>query len=245
MPMLSPASLSPDMRLLLFAPHPDDESLAASVLLQRAVRAGAAVRVVYLTDGDNNPWPQRVLEKRWRVRAADRRRWGSLRRAEAVAALRVLGVAPEAIEFLGWPDQTLTSMLLRAADQPVQHLADIVTDFCPTEVIAPDICDVHPDHSALGIFVRLALTRARCDDLRERHWSYVVHGWERARAMAISLPQARSEAARKRQAILCHRTQIKLSRRRFLGYADRPEKFVRVATAPMLVGDGPILRAER
>ncbi len=54
-------------RLLLFAPHPDDESLGCSILLQRAVRARAMIRVVYVTDGDDNPWPQRVLERKWRL----------------------------------------------------------------------------------------------------------------------------------------------------------------------------------
>ena len=48
---------------MLIAPHPDDEALACSVILQKAVRAGAAIRVVYVTDGDDNPWPQRALER--------------------------------------------------------------------------------------------------------------------------------------------------------------------------------------
>ena len=56
-------------RLMMFAPHPDDESLACSVPLQQAVGAGAAIRVVYVTDGDDNPWPQRVLERKWRLNA--------------------------------------------------------------------------------------------------------------------------------------------------------------------------------
>src|SRR5437588_12893351 len=99
-------------RLMLVAPHPDDEALACSVLLQRAVRAGAAVRVVYATDGDDNPWPQRVLERKWRLNATDRRRWGRLRRTEALAALRVLGVNGFAARFLGLPDQKLTAMLM-------------------------------------------------------------------------------------------------------------------------------------
>ncbi|PYL20029.1 MAG: hypothetical protein DMF44_15435 [Verrucomicrobia bacterium] len=34
-------------RLMLIAPHPDDEALACSVILQKAVRGGAAIRVVY------------------------------------------------------------------------------------------------------------------------------------------------------------------------------------------------------
>jgi len=41
----------------MIAPHPDDEALACSVILQHAVRAGTVIRVVYATDGDDNPWP--------------------------------------------------------------------------------------------------------------------------------------------------------------------------------------------
>ena len=101
---------------MLIAPHPDDEALACSVILQQAVRAGAAIRVVYVTDGDNNPWPQRALERRWRLSASDRKRWGKLRRAEALAALRVLGIHPADVQFLALPDQGLTDLLLRDCD---------------------------------------------------------------------------------------------------------------------------------
>ena len=41
-------------RVMMFAPHPDDESLAAGIFLQRAVAAGANVRVIYATDGERN-----------------------------------------------------------------------------------------------------------------------------------------------------------------------------------------------
>ena len=77
--MITPVFNS-DSRLMMFAPHPDDESLACSIPLQRAGRAEAAVRVVYVTDGDDNPWPQRLLERKWRLNAADHKRWGRLRR---------------------------------------------------------------------------------------------------------------------------------------------------------------------
>src|SRR2546430_3755034 len=99
-------------RLMLIAPHPDDEALACSVILQRAVRAGAAVHVLYATDGEDNPWPQRVVERRWRLKAADRKRWGKLRRVEALAALGTLGVRPADARFLGLPDQRLTDLLI-------------------------------------------------------------------------------------------------------------------------------------
>src|SRR4051812_37319644 len=101
----------------MIAPHPDDESLAAGVLLQKAVAAGAAVSVLYVTDGDDNPWPQRVLEKRWRLDADDRARWGKRRRAEAIAALEVLGLRAADARFLGLPDQGLTRALLHDCEK--------------------------------------------------------------------------------------------------------------------------------
>ena len=66
----APGLLRPDPadRLLVLAPHPDDESLAIGGLLRLARAVGASVRVIYLTSGENNPWAQRACERRWRVR---------------------------------------------------------------------------------------------------------------------------------------------------------------------------------
>jgi LmbE family N-acetylglucosaminyl deacetylase len=50
---LNAPSFTAQSRLMVIAPHPDDESLACSIVVQRAVRAGARVRVIYATDGDN------------------------------------------------------------------------------------------------------------------------------------------------------------------------------------------------
>ncbi len=96
---------------MLIAPHPDDEALACSIVLQRAVHAGAAIRVIYATDGDDNPWPQRVLERKWRLNATDRKRWGKLRRAEALEALGVLGVRAADAGFFALSHQKIYEML--------------------------------------------------------------------------------------------------------------------------------------
>jgi len=108
-------------RLLLIAAHPDDEALGCSIVLQRAVRAGASVQVVYATDGENNPWPQRLIARKWRLDARDRKRWGRLRRIEALKALSVLGVAASNARFLGWPDQGLTNLLASNARSAIVH----------------------------------------------------------------------------------------------------------------------------
>jgi LmbE family N-acetylglucosaminyl deacetylase len=231
-------------RLLLFAPHPDDESLGCSILLQRAVRAGAVVRVVYVTDGDDNPWPQRVLERKWRLNGNDRRRWGRLRRTEALAALRVLGMHGSAARFLGLPDQKLSAMLMCGGQSALERFAAIIADWGPTDLLVPSISDTHPDHSALAVMLRLVLSESFSDPVATGQtavWSYVVHG----RSLAFfdhaeTICQSDIEAATKLRAIRCHKTQLKLSRKRFLGYAGRPERLVKLGARDKTIADGSI-----
>src|SRR5437016_2322622 len=95
-------------RLLLFAPHPDDESLAAAGLLQRAASLGAHARLVFATNGDNNIWAQRYIERRWRIDQADRFRWGALRQQEAGAAIKAMQLGKQvSVRFLNLPDQAI------------------------------------------------------------------------------------------------------------------------------------------
>src|SRR5262249_25752844 len=111
-------------RVMVFAPHPDDETLATGGLLQQVIAIGGEIRVVFATDGDNNPWPQRVSERRWQISLADRLRWGERRRAEALSALAHLGVPASSARFLGYPDQGLTSLLLSGDPEPLVTLAE-------------------------------------------------------------------------------------------------------------------------
>src|SRR5437870_11149544 len=208
---------------MLIAAHPDDESLACSVVLQRAVCAGAAIRVIYATDGENNPWPQRVLERKWRLYKTDRERWGKLRRAEALAALDVLGVNASDVSFLALPDQKLTELLMSGCESTLERLAAIVADWAPTDLLVPSISDTHPDHSALAVMLRLVWSEYFSGNGATSVWSYVVHGRSPAffdRAETIG-PTA-AETAVKLRAISCHKTQLRLSRTRMFEPARRP-----------------------
>ena len=224
---------------MLIAPHPDDEALACSVILQKAVRAGAAIRIVYVTDGDDNPWPKRALEKRWRLSALDRKRWGKLRRAEALAALRVLDIGPADIQFLALPDQGLTDLLLRDCNSALTRIAQVIDDWSPTDILAPSIFDIHPDHNAVAVMMRLIFADFVTQGVSQLN--YLVHG--RSPAFfdrAAELSSSELETAIKREAIRCHQTQIKLSRRRFLRYATRPERFLRVERESAVWCDGAV-----
>lgn len=208
----------------MFAPHPDDESLACGILLQTAVQAGTAISVVYITDGENNPWPQRCLSRRWRLNSADRHKWAKLRRKEALAALRVLGAAPADARFLGWPDQGLAGLLLSDRASSLARLRHLIFEWSPTDVVAPDVADRHRDHSALGAMLGLLFSDRGSDLHQIQRWTYIVHGRDpRFLRNARPVPQTQRQVETKRRAISCHQTQLMLSRRRFLGYAARPE----------------------
>ncbi len=208
-------------RLLVFAPHPDDETIATGGLIQSALRAGARVEVLFATDGDNNPWPQRWLERRWRVDADARTRWGARRRAEALAALDRLAVAGHAAEprFLGWPDQGLTERLM---DHPraIDALRDRITAFAPSHVAMPALGDAHPDHSALHVMAELALLQV---GLRCVRLAYCVHGASSPDALEVASDE--SVRACKRAAMEAYASQLALSRNRLVALAERAETF--------------------
>jgi LmbE family N-acetylglucosaminyl deacetylase len=227
---MSLPSFNSESRLLLFAPHPDDESLGAGILLQHAVEAGAAVCVVYLTDGENNPWPQRCLSRRWRLNGTDRQRWAKLRRREALAALQVLGVPPQAARFLGWPDQGLADLFRSQPTTTLAQLRYLILEWSPTHVVGTDLADRHGDHRALGEFLTTLFSGDAPALSGISRWRYLIHGRNpNFLQKAVVVPQTAAQRELKRRAIACHQTQLMLSRRRFLAYAARPERLRPIA----------------
>jgi LmbE family N-acetylglucosaminyl deacetylase len=208
-------------RWLVVAPHPDDETLAAGGLLQRARSAGASVRVVLLTDGGSNPWPQRYVERRIGLDAAARRRWAARRRAECRAALATLGVDADAeLVAFGWPDGDVTERLFDPAAGAVEELRGALEAFAPTHVVVPAADDRHPDHNVAPVLLALAL---RGTARPPRVYAYRIHGGSRGDGLTLALSAA--ELDRKRTALECHATQLALSGRRFRGLVRPVEAF--------------------
>ena len=97
-------------RLLVIAPHPDDDVLGAGGLMQRVKSTGGAVRVVYLTDGEGYPEGVREEDHIARPTAKNYLGYGKQRRREARAALLRLGLADAFQTFLGFPDGGLCQL---------------------------------------------------------------------------------------------------------------------------------------
>lgn len=216
-------------RVLVVAPHPDDESLAAGGLLRRARHLGAAVRLVFATDGDNNPWPQRAAERCWRIDEAGRKRWGCKRRSEAIAALKALSVPGDDARFLGYADQGLTAELTEGG----QLFSDLITEidtFRPTMVIAPSLSDRHPDHNSLALLLTFARRRTNAN---VSWFSYLLHGKAPVASASdvYSLELNEEELEIKRCAVLCHESQMILCRNRFLRMIGKRELFYQESPA--------------
>jgi LmbE family N-acetylglucosaminyl deacetylase len=219
-------SVSPDSRVLVLAPHPDDESLAVGGLLQRVSDADGQCRLIFLTNGENNPWPQRAIERRWRIGPAEKDRWGSRRQLESTAAFAELGFPESAVSYWGFPDQGITYILLSGKNDVTDRLVEILDDWQPSILVTPSATDLHPDHSAASVFVRLALACRKITSYDPLHIEYRVHNRKSDTvAPCLILTLSDEERERKKRAILNHSSQLML-RPNLVKFAREQEKFV-------------------
>ncbi len=150
-PPVPPEVLSapPHGRVLVMAPHPDDETLGCGGALIQHRRQGDPVKVVFVTDGAAGDYLGYYT-------GVD---YPELRRHEARRAGAILGV--EELVFWGYQDGGLAE-----ADDVAERLAALLEADQPDILYRPSTLEVHPDHQALGIAVEEALrcyTRAISD----------------------------------------------------------------------------------
>jgi LmbE family N-acetylglucosaminyl deacetylase len=177
----------PSQRILIVAPHPDDEVLGCGGLIATAVRHGAMVRVVFLTSGDGYPAAATLL-CRSTPKADDFLALGKRRMEETRCAAHQLGLSPSDLIFLGYPDRRLWQMAIaegravrshatlcdhvpyseawrpgapyRAAAL-VEDLRRLLADFQPTHIFTTHPLDDHPDHMVAPLYVWEAVAQAR------------------------------------------------------------------------------------
>lgn len=196
--------LVPQDRILILAPHPDDEVLGCGGIIQKAVKLNLPVRIVFLTYGDNNQWSFMIYRKRPVVMPKAVQAMGLIRHDEAIAAAKVLGISSEQLTFLGYPDfRTLNIWYSHWGDQPpvesmltevkavpydnafrpgalykgeetLQDLKNILREFKPTKIFLSHPSDHHPDHRALYLFATIALWDLD-NELQTTLFPYLIH----------------------------------------------------------------------
>lgn len=204
----SDVQLTPQDRVLVLAPHPDDEVLGCGGIVQEAVAAHVPVRIVFLTYGDSNEWAFMVYSHRPVVPGHSAQHMGLVRHDEAVAADGALGLQPGDLRFLGYPDfgtldiftghwgdrPPLRSILTRVTAVPYPNavhpsapykgesiLSDVeqqIREFQPTRIFVSHPADGNVDHRALYLYTRVALWDLEREGLHPIVYPYLVH-WPR------------------------------------------------------------------
>lgn len=206
MPNRLPATPAPGAgeRILVVAPHPDDEALCCAGYVQRALASGAQVSVVWITSGDAFELDAVVVERTLAPGHRAMRRLAATRMREALAAATRLGIAADQRWFLGYPDRGIRHLLTDFQARPYRSpytaaaavpyaealaagtayegrwlerdLQQIIERVQPTRVLAPSPLDQHPDHAAVGELVQ-RLMSARTASASVLYW--IVHGGHR------------------------------------------------------------------
>lgn len=192
-------------RILVLTPHPDDEAVSCAGIIQEALRAGADVNVLYLTNGDNNEFAFIVYEKRLTFRKGVFLHLGEVRRQEAINAMKLLGLQKKNLIFLGYPDfgtfsifryfwqanKPFKSMLTRVSRVPyktslsfgaaydgeniLRDLKNILQRHKPNKIFVSHPIDINADHKTMYLFLEIALADLNKDLPRPEIYAYLIH----------------------------------------------------------------------
>jgi LmbE family N-acetylglucosaminyl deacetylase len=194
LPAMSQLTIKNVQRLLIIAPHPDDETIAPGGLIQMALANGTQVKVVIVTNGDGQFMAPAIFGMEDALTPDGYIVMGERRQAESMRALEQLGLSDENIIFLSYPDRGIEPMLhenwaeahpytapfTRTDHSPYTNsftpgarycgsalfsdLETILTGFRPDLVVLPHPADQHSDHQATSIFTSLTVAALQADD---------------------------------------------------------------------------------
>lgn len=137
-------------RVLVFSPHPDDETIATGGYIYDSEKRGAEVRIILVTDGNKH----KLKERRY---------------TEFKKATMSLGVKEEDLVYLNHPDGKLKN------ENESALLAEFkanIEQYKPDIVFYPSLSDKHPDHATTG---RIAREIIKNQGNKIISYQYLVH----------------------------------------------------------------------
>ena len=170
-------------RILIFAPHPDDEIIAVGGLISEAIKSGFTVKVVFITNGDG--FGNLMIaehSRKIKIKSVNEAiALGYERQIEAIQAAKVLGLTSKNMIFLGYPDRGISHLWFsnwskaytsvhtfksyspynNSYTQKVPYkgeslskdIRSIIDSFKPDLVFTPSYFDMHSDHWGTSCFV--------------------------------------------------------------------------------------------
>ncbi len=135
-------------RILVLAPHPDDESLGCFGYIHKALKSGAKVKVIVLTDG-------KFLSKT------------EQRYKETIETMEKAGLKRKNIFFLGFRD-----LHLKRTVYCTTVLIKIISSFKPTIIFSTSNYDFNIDHKACYYHLKKALEKIKN---KPKVYYYLIH----------------------------------------------------------------------
>lgn len=204
-PLLNLESLHYDIGAsLVLSPHPDDESLGCGGMIALLSEKGVPVHVAFITDGaashpNSLQFPPHKL--------------AALRKQEATAACKALGVESDALYFFEQPDGKLNESLSENSTILVEKLTEIIEKWKFKSIFVPYKNDAHDDHKATWKLAQLAVQQSNNKPTRVE---YPIWLWKNGKKeeipdlsdynffrLNISEVQAQKESA-----IVAHKSQV-------------------------------------
>lgn len=191
-------------RLLVIAPHADDEALGCAGFIKKVLDRKGIVKIVIITNGDGSKESIRHIVQINKPSAREYVDLGIKRHGESLAAMQRLGISKEHILFLGYPDGGTDLLWSKhwqtdnpffdpdtktnrspynfsyspesaySGENEARDLKRMIETFKPTIILYPHPDDHHKDHWATYAFVKMALEQSGLAG-KTKELLYLVH----------------------------------------------------------------------
>jgi LmbE family N-acetylglucosaminyl deacetylase len=147
------ASITSIKKILVLAPHVDDETIGLGGTILNAVSNGTEVHCIYITDGSQS------------VSGLSKEELMRTRKQEADKVQEILGI--HTIKYFEQPDGKVT-----VNQQVVNKLAKYIKEFNPDLIFTTTFIDCHPDHVATA---RILANSLELINYTGEIWSYEIN----------------------------------------------------------------------
>jgi LmbE family N-acetylglucosaminyl deacetylase len=144
---------------IIFAPHQDDETLGCGGTIIKKKKAGANIKIVFLTDGSGSHSEFVTKEEMKALRVTD-----------GLGAAIKLGLSEDDVIFLKFVDGSLSQDRSKA----VVKVKEILDRDRPEEIYIPYYQDNHPDHVATN---HIAIDALQQSNLSATVYEYPIWFW--------------------------------------------------------------------
>jgi LmbE family N-acetylglucosaminyl deacetylase len=129
-------------KIVVFAPHPDDETLGCGGTIIQRLRQGYQVVIVIVTDGSH-------AYLKMDIQSPTKDELAKIRKKEAIKAIKILGVPQDNLLFWNFEDQST----LENSKEIQEKCEKILSEIQPAEIFFPNKNDTNIDHKELNKIV--------------------------------------------------------------------------------------------